>query len=618
MYNCRIKESVPFYFYIKKGELEYRKMGLMNPYAQILSTKFMDQYDKTLIDFFNHNKVFSIRTPIGINCSYEEIPKDFTEELSFILDSEEENTSSYKDPMMRNYFCLSKFPKLTDFYRSYNAKDKESKYKYLRKLDFQNCFGTIYTHSLDWAYLGSKEVAKDNMQNKARFSAILDIVAQRINYNETNGIIVGPEFSRTIAELLLTRLDNLVVDSLRKEGIYFMRDYDVVRFIDDIFIFYNNPDIGDKVSESISREGLEFRMTLNNQKSFTEIRPFFRKHMWISQIKDIIPPFLEQFSINEATPDETITTSGSKNIFYSKSRYDNFFEKLKLLIINYEDQKRYIVSYAISVIENNSLAIARKLETSEYRCVEKHIAKLIDLLFRVVNYNISADNIIKISRIMIKLQMVEEKFDLDAQDIIYTKSISLIKYNLSNISELLNLIIVLSFNHNLIPAHIIDQILSSNKDYFTISTVAYYISSKPITLYEKQKYEINRIIASQLEMVHTRFNVKKKDGYRMVKSDKHNFDVYDTILLSEYFYIIHDFYTCPIISEENKLAIEKIKNEIHPEKESSPAKPGYSLYNLFLSYVTDFDKPFMRWFVTPNELKKEMLIMKYCKINQYS
>ena len=58
---------------------------------------------------------------------------------------------------------------------------------------------------------------------------------QRVNYNETNGIIVGPEISRIFAEIILQRIDVNVVNRL-KQSPYLLtlgRDYEVRRYIDD-------------------------------------------------------------------------------------------------------------------------------------------------------------------------------------------------------------------------------------------------------------------------------------------------------------------------------------------------------------------------------------------------
>ena len=41
---------------------------------------------------------------------------------------------------------------------------------------------------------------------------------QRLNYNETNGIVIGPEFSRIFAEIILQRVDKEVEKALYVNG----------------------------------------------------------------------------------------------------------------------------------------------------------------------------------------------------------------------------------------------------------------------------------------------------------------------------------------------------------------------------------------------------------------
>ena len=73
-------------------------------------------------------------------------------------------------------------------------KNFEAKYKYLRKIDVSKCFYNIYTHSIEWAFLGDKEEAKNTLNKGIKIGAVLDKVMQYCNYAETNGIVVGPEF----------------------------------------------------------------------------------------------------------------------------------------------------------------------------------------------------------------------------------------------------------------------------------------------------------------------------------------------------------------------------------------------------------------------------------------
>lgn len=73
------------------------------------------------------------------------------------------------------------------------------------KFDVSRCFDSIYTHTLSWA-LSSKKIVKDNLgTNKDSFGGKFDRVMQQMNYNETNGIVIGPEFSKNICWINSTK-----------------------------------------------------------------------------------------------------------------------------------------------------------------------------------------------------------------------------------------------------------------------------------------------------------------------------------------------------------------------------------------------------------------------------
>ena len=67
---------------------------------------------------------------------------------------------------------------------------------------------------------------------------------QGMNYQETNGIIIGPEFSRLFAEVILQYVDQRVEQELLLKHEYRHKvDYECYRYVDDYFFFYNNEEV---------------------------------------------------------------------------------------------------------------------------------------------------------------------------------------------------------------------------------------------------------------------------------------------------------------------------------------------------------------------------------------
>lgn len=79
--------------------------------------------------------------------------------------------------------------------------------------------------------LDSKEASNANLH------IVIDRVLQNINGRSSNGLIVGPEFSRMIAEVLLQEIDVEVKHNLAAQGLNAGADYRVFRYVDDIYFF---------------------------------------------------------------------------------------------------------------------------------------------------------------------------------------------------------------------------------------------------------------------------------------------------------------------------------------------------------------------------------------------
>lgn len=593
-----LKATVPYNFLVNKNDHEKRKIGLLHPLAQLQLTKFVEEFESLIINYFLHNSIFSIRYPKGVNNFVLKIPHKFISETNWILDSTNENYENISDEFIKNYFNLSRFPRITDFYKSYYLKHLELKYTFLTKLDFQQCFDSIYTHSIDWAYLGDKEVAKDNLDNTyERFSGLLDRITQTINYNETNGILVGPEFSRIIAEFVLTRIDNILYSNLLSMGIIFKRDYEIVRFIDDIFIFHNDQNIGDEIEKQIKIIGMDYKLSINQNKKTCETRPFLRSHLWVPKIKKEL----------QVVFDNLINKRVETNSFY----YDNFYQNIRVLIHEYNDHNKYIVSYAISSFERKVEKIIRNVETSkDSDMLYFHYAKLMDLLVFLLTYSLKSENVLKLCRIIIMLKKSAEKSNYDLDDLIFLKLFNILKYNENKFNDLLNLIVILTFNKNDLPSNYLVKILGGNKGYFPISVITFYIINKKDgkEYYSDVVREINKYIHEYILEIKTRFSLANKRN-----SDDSQYDEIDGVLTSEYFYLIHDIYSSGILNLQNEKELKKILKKISMSKTTK----GMGMYNLFLDYVRDFDKPFMNWNADSNEIVKDIFIMKYKKVFSY-
>ena len=92
---------------------------------------------------------------------------------------------------------------------------------------------------------------------------------QNLNYGETNGIVIGPEFSRIFAELILQQIDRNTERALKEKtpSLLFRRDYEIFRYVDDIFVFYNDETVREEIAKTYRLQLMDFKLSINEAKS---------------------------------------------------------------------------------------------------------------------------------------------------------------------------------------------------------------------------------------------------------------------------------------------------------------------------------------------------------------
>ena len=93
-----------------------------------------------------------------------------------------------------NYYDRFPYQQLDHFYKSDEWHDLNRKYKFFAKLDYSKCFDSIYTHTFNWIIASNVQEAK--RLDEGHFLSATDKLLQNMNMSITNGIVVGPEFSR--------------------------------------------------------------------------------------------------------------------------------------------------------------------------------------------------------------------------------------------------------------------------------------------------------------------------------------------------------------------------------------------------------------------------------------
>lgn len=194
-----------------------------------------------------------------------------------------------------SYFRYRRFGFVGQFYDSSLWQALESSWSTMERLDISNCFGSIYTHSADWSTT-SDHIAKQHLHSKGKprnLGAELDKIMQSANWGETHGILVGPEFSRIFAEIVLQRISGIIIKRLLEadNSLVHGRDYEFFRYVDDYFVFANSNTTLDRVSSCVKEVLHERRFSVNETKTKRYVTPFTTE---ISLSKEELRVFLAQ------------------------------------------------------------------------------------------------------------------------------------------------------------------------------------------------------------------------------------------------------------------------------------------------------------------------------------
>lgn len=271
LFSLGHKYTLPYRYRISHKEGSFRQLSLAHPASQIKTAEIYGEY-ADLITYYCSKSKFSIRHPTKVASAF--YVKNPLADLNKYRDSSvlmERTEKLFRHPS--SYFAYAgNIDRYYKYFQSDEFYSMEKKYPLMLKLDVAKCFSSIYTHTISWAL-------KDIDHGKLNSDAVslgneLDVTMQRMNYNETNGILIGPEFSRIFAEIILQAVDHNVETDLASVNINSGTDYDIRRYIDDYLIFASNKEQLSRITLSVAEHLANFNMHLNEGKTELFSRPF--------------------------------------------------------------------------------------------------------------------------------------------------------------------------------------------------------------------------------------------------------------------------------------------------------------------------------------------------------
>ncbi|ENQ7718320.1 antiviral reverse transcriptase Drt3b [Bombella apis] len=300
-YNKCEMATIPFNFRVAHN-LDGRTLSVVHPRNQVAVASFYATHS-ALIIYHTSVSEFSIRRPVSVSRYAYFKDKLHEERLDSVAGLEEEDRE-YEQ--LGSYFVYRKYRNIHRFFESYKYHRSEKKYDAMVQIDVSKCFDSIYTHSLPWAVLGKDQTKFKLEESKRTFAGRFDALMQNLNHRETNGIVIGPEFSRIFAEIILQSVDAELLKQLAKANLRHKVDYEIFRYVDDFFVFYNEESTQLKIFETLQQILKGKKLSINTAKIKHYEKPIITeitlaKERISALLNDQIDPACEQEPLADPT-----------------------------------------------------------------------------------------------------------------------------------------------------------------------------------------------------------------------------------------------------------------------------------------------------------------------------
>lgn len=563
--------AVPLKYHIYKNRFEMREMSLISPLSMIELPLFIEAFEKQLL-LFSSAEGFSVRKhTINDRLQYVEV----TSGKGVKYYSAEKSIESSGD-----FYSIYPYKYISQFQNSDYWYQLNREYKYFGKIDYSKCFDSIYSHTYTWL-ITKNSVDGKNYGKYQYFLNMCDKLMQNFNGSVTNGIVVGPEFSRTMMEILAQNIDNQVKSKLLKEGICEVRDYSVSRYVDDIFIFADEEKIVEHIIELYRDEAEVFHFRLNDQKRIMGKLPY----AWFGWKEHI-------HSVNEYVCRTLFFDNTAKYaIRYSPQMLPNMKMMYQNIVADYPDYQAKITSYVLTTIYKRIMGSNKPLFSDEN--VVKKIMYFLDAVFYFYSFSLSYNNTEKVISIMDVLgnQVPEEIFVDCLHKVMCDYSLSLAK---ANPEDIINLILLSSMYGIELP-DVVERLLV-DKIEKTGNPLMYAVFLQYFGYNKKKKKKFQKRVEEKIDEAIS--NIYKSQDFFMYRE-------------SWWLYI---FSNCSLLSKSCRDSmISKLKDQKDFLEKSSSTHLAKTAKLLVIDYLLDDAEKykFFNWDMSKEELFEYTVFTTY-------
>ena len=519
----------PLKFNILKGTDSIRELNLVQPLSAMNIYFFVECYQKELLDILSNNACFSLR--------YHRKNSDlfYRRKSRKIVDYFEKISQNVDRAILQQtgaYFKIHKFNSVSSFTNSRLWQQCNFKYRNFAKIDYKSCFDSIYTHAYKWCI--EKDTVDSKEASNANLHIVIDRVLQNINGRSSNGLIVGPEFSRMIAEVLLQEIDVEVKHNLAAQGLNAGADYRVFRYVDDIYIFSHTQAHTDLIIKTIERAAQKYLLKFNEFKYLKAYTPVVLSS-WLGKARAlsdrISALFYRKQELHDMAEKKPLLKSGYISV-------DRIKDDFIYLVNEFPKEQRYIVSFMLSTLLNN---ISNKKDGYALfepdKCARAFV--LLDLAMYIYSFCPCFEHTQKLISMIVYM---DDELQFSKDELNHKKLINLIRrysfvFEKGNMNDLCNWF--LFFHDYSIP------LLRSTE-----------------TIFEKKLREEDNPILWANYLIYSRYHSDYHQEIltwveEVLQYKVNQIGSKDPLLQKEFWYVI-TFINCPYISSSVKTALENI------------------------------------------------------------
>lgn len=519
----------PLKFNILKGTDSIRELNLVQPLSAMNIYFFVECYQKELLDILSNNACFSLR--------YHRKNSDlfYRRKSKKIVDYFEKISQKVDRAILQQtgaYFKIHKFNSVSSFTNSRLWQQCNFKYRNFAKIDYKSCFDSIYTHAYKWCI--EKDTVDSKEASNANLHIVIDRVLQNINGRSSNGLIVGPEFSRMIAEVLLQEIDVEVKHNLVAQGLNAGADYRVFRYVDDIYIFSHTQAHTDLIIKTIERAAQKYLLKFNEFKYLKAYTPVVLSS-WLGKARAlsdrISALFYRKQELHDMAEKKPLLKSGYISV-------DRIKDDFIYLVNEFPKEQRYIVSFMLSTLLNN---ISNKKDGYALfepdKCARAFV--LLDLAMYIYSFCPCFEHTQKLISMIVYM---DDELQFSKDELNHKKLINLIRrysfvFEKGNMNDLCNWF--LFFHDYSIP------LLRSTE-----------------TIFEKKLREEDNPILWANYLIYSRYHSDYHQEIltwveEVLQYKVNQIGSKDPLLQKEFWYVI-TFINCPYISSSVKTALENI------------------------------------------------------------